>query len=116
MCVTDDEQNAVDAFKRELATYAFVEAYDKMFTRYGLGEELAEVRKLWQQGKRDEAPNSISDASARKIAAFGPVEKTAEFVAQFRKAGVTHPIIFPIGPGATIARDYPNTMKAMAES
>jgi len=112
MCVTENEQPAVDAFKRELATYAFVDAYNKMFARYGLGDELAEVRKLWQQGKRDEAPNAISDASARKIASFGSAQKAREFVTSFRKAGVTHPVVFPIGPGIT--KDFPNTMRALA--
>src|ERR1039458_9446974 len=72
MCITEEESKAVDQFRRELASYAFVDSYNKMFARYGLGDEFAEVRRLWKEGKRDEAPNAISDASARKIAAFGP--------------------------------------------
>jgi probable F420-dependent oxidoreductase len=114
MCITPDEDKAIDAFKRELATYAFVETYNKMFSRYGLAEEFAEVRKLWQAGKREEAPRAISDASARKIAAFGPSQAGRDFIAQFRAAGVTHPVVFPIGPGATQTRDYLTTMRALA--
>jgi probable F420-dependent oxidoreductase len=114
MCITDEEDKAIDAFRRELAGYMFVDAYQKMFRRYGLADEFAEVRRLWQEGKRDEAPRAISDASARKIAAFGPPDAGREFVARFRAAGVTHPVVFPIGPGATAARDYPNTMRALA--
>jgi probable F420-dependent oxidoreductase len=114
MCITEDEDKAIAAFKRELAGYAFVDSYNKMFARYGLKDEFNEVRRLWQAGKRDEAPAAISDASARKIAAFGPASAGRDFVARFRQAGVTHPVVFPIGPGATAARDYPNTMRALA--
>ncbi len=114
MCVTGEQRAALDAFKRELAGYAFVDAYKRMFSRYGLGDELAEVRRRWQAGKRDEAFAAISDASASRIGAVGPAEVTREFVARFRAAGVTHPVIFPIGPGATIGQDFGNTMRAMA--
>jgi probable F420-dependent oxidoreductase len=116
MCVTEDEAAAIAAFKRELAGYAFVDAYNAMFARYGLAEEFAEVRRLWQAGKRDDAPNALSDSSARRIAAFGAPASGREFVARFRAAGVTHPVIFPIGPGRTIMRDFVNTMNAMAEA
>ena len=85
-----------------------------MFARYGLADEFAEVRRLWKEGKRDEAPSAISEASARKIAAFGGPQVGREFVAKFRAAGVTHPVVFPIGPSATIARDAYNTMRALA--
>ncbi len=85
-----------------------------MFAGYGLTDEFAEVRRLWKEGKRDDAPNAISDASARKIAAFGGPQVGRDFVAKFRAAGVTHPVVFPIGPGATMARDANNTMRALA--
>jgi probable F420-dependent oxidoreductase len=114
MCITDEESKAIDQFRRELATYAFVDSYNKMFARYGLADEFTEVRRLWKEGKRDEAPNAISDASARKIAAFGEPQVGRDFVAKFRAAGVTHPVVFPIGPGATMARDSNTTMRALA--
>jgi 5,10-methylenetetrahydromethanopterin reductase len=114
MCITEEESKAVDQFRRELATYAFVDSYNKMFARYGLADEFAEVRRLWKEGKRDEAPNAISEASARKIAVFGPPQVGRDFVAKFRAAGITHPVVFPIGPSATIARDANNTMRALA--
>ncbi len=114
MCITPDEDRAVHAFKRELASYAFVDSYNKMFARYGMAEEFAEVRKLWTAGQRDVAPDAISDASARKIALFGNAQAGRDFVASFRAAGVTHPVVFPIGPASTHARDYPATMRAIA--
>ena len=116
MCITEEEDKAVDAFRRELAGYAFVDSYTRMFARYGLAAEFEEVRRLWQQGKRDEAPRAISEASCRKIAVFGPGAAGRDFVARFRAAGVTNPVVFPIGPQATQARDYSATMRALAGS
>lgn len=113
MCITEEAEQALDSFKRELAGYAFVDSYNQMFARYGLGEQFAEVRKLWREGKRDEAHLALSDADMRRIGAFGPAQSGREFVARFRAAGVTHPVIFPIGPGTTLERDFQNTMRAM---
>src|SRR5208282_5564188 len=39
MCITEEEDKAVDSFRRELAGYAFVDSYQKMFARYGLAAE-----------------------------------------------------------------------------
>ena len=91
-----------------------MDSYNKMFARYGLAAEFDEVRRLWKDGKREDAAKAISEASCRKIAAFGKPEAGRDFVARFRAAGVTHPVVFPIGPAATSARDYPNTMRALA--
>lgn len=114
MCITPDERPALDAFKRELAGYSFVESYGRMFARYGLDDEFAEVRRLWKEGRRDEAPGAISDESARKLAAFGPSESGRELVARFRAAGIDLPVIFPVGPSKTADRDFVTTMNAMA--
>jgi alkanesulfonate monooxygenase SsuD/methylene tetrahydromethanopterin reductase-like flavin-dependent oxidoreductase (luciferase family) len=114
MCISDEEDKAVDSFRRELAGYAFVDSYNKMFARYGLAAEFDEVRRLWKEGKREDAAKAISEASCRKIAVFGNAKVGRDFVARFRAAGVTHPVVFPIGPAATSARDYPNTMRALA--
>ncbi len=114
MCITEEEDKAIEAFKRELASYTFVDSYNKMFARYGLAEEFAEVRRLWNEGKRDQAPGAISAGSARKIAVFGSKAAGRDFVARFRAAGATNPVVFPIGPGPTHARDYPATMRALA--
>jgi probable F420-dependent oxidoreductase len=116
MCITDDEAAALATFKRELAGYAFVEEYNKMFTRYGLDHEFAEVRRLWREGKRDDAANAISDASAQRLAAFGPPAAGRRFIESFRAAGVNHPVIFPIGPGRTALKDFTATMQALAEA
>jgi probable F420-dependent oxidoreductase len=116
MCVTEDVPAAVAAFKRELAGYAFVDQYNAMFARIGLEQEFAEVRRLWREGRRDEAPNALSDASAHRLAAFGPAETGRKFVAGFRAVGVNHPVVFPIGPGRSLIDNFTTTMTALARA
>jgi hypothetical protein len=113
MCITEEEDKALESFKRELAGYAFVDSYNQMFARYGLGDQFAEVRRLWREGKRDDAHKALSDADMRRIGAFGSAKNGRDFVARFRAAGVTHPVVFPVGPGRTAERDFQNTMRAM---
>jgi alkanesulfonate monooxygenase SsuD/methylene tetrahydromethanopterin reductase-like flavin-dependent oxidoreductase (luciferase family) len=114
MCITEDEKAAVMSFKRELATYAFVDQYNAMFERYGLQDEFAEVRRLWREGKRDDAPNALSDSSARRLAAFGPPAAGRKFIESFRAVGVNHPVIFPIGPGKSLMQHFKATVEAVA--
>ena len=114
MCVTEDVPGAVAAFKRELAGYAFVDQYNAMFARFGLADEFAEVRRLWREGRRDEAPNALSDASAFKLGAFGAPAAGRQFVADFRAVGVNHPVVFPTGSGRNPVEDFTTTMAALA--
>jgi probable F420-dependent oxidoreductase len=114
MCVTDEAEAARLAFKRELATYAFVESYQKMFASIGMEREMAEVRRMWHAGQRDQAPTAISDASADKLGSFGTADRARDFIARFRAAGITHPVVFPVGPTRTNQRDFLNTMRALA--
>ena len=113
ICINDDERAALSAAKRELATYAFVDAYDRMLSQYGLGEEIAEVRRLWQQGKRDQAPEAIRDESIRRVVTCGSADFCRDRLAKFRAAGITHPVVFPIGPD--IKQDFEATMRTMAD-
>jgi hypothetical protein len=37
-------------------------------------------------------------------------------MASFRAAGVTHPVVFPIGPGSAGVKDFTKTMNALADA
>jgi alkanesulfonate monooxygenase SsuD/methylene tetrahydromethanopterin reductase-like flavin-dependent oxidoreductase (luciferase family) len=114
-CVTDDIQTAAQAYKRELSAYGFVDPYVNMFTRYGFGDDMQGFRKLWQEGKRDEAVQCISDKMVHTLAAIGPKEKARDYIQAFRAAGLTHPILFPIGAPRNAAQEFPRAMQELAE-
>ncbi len=115
-CVTDDVPTAVQAYKRELSSYGFVDPYVRMFTRYGFGDEMQGFRKLWQEGKRDEAVQCISDKMAHTLAAIGPKEKGREYIQACRAAGLTHPILFPIGAPKNAPVELPRAMRELADA
>jgi len=114
-CVTDDVPTAVQAYRRELSSYGFVDPYVRMFTRYGFGDDMQGFRKLWQEGKRDEAVQCISDKMAHTLAAIGPKEKGREYIQACRAAGLTHPILFPIGAPKNAPTELPRTMRELAD-
>jgi alkanesulfonate monooxygenase SsuD/methylene tetrahydromethanopterin reductase-like flavin-dependent oxidoreductase (luciferase family) len=115
-CVTDDIPTTAQAYKRELSSYGFVDPYVRMFTRYGFGEEMQGFRKLWTEGKRDEAVQCISDKMVHTLAAIGTKEKGRAYIQACRSAGLTHPILFPIGAPKNITIDLPRTMQELADA
>lgn len=115
-CVTEDVSIAVQAYKRELSSYGFVDPYVRMFTRYGFGDDMQGFRKLWQEGKRDEAVQCISDKMAHTLAAIGPQEKGRAYIEACRAAGLTQPILFPIGAPKNASLELPRTMRELADA
>jgi probable F420-dependent oxidoreductase len=115
-CVTDDIPAAVQAYKRELSSYGFVDPYVKMFTRYGFGDEMQGFRKLWQEGKREDAVQCISDKMVHTLAAIGPREKGHEYIQACRAAGLTQPILFPIGSPKKASLETPRTMRELVDA
>jgi probable F420-dependent oxidoreductase len=115
-CVTDDVSTAVQSYKRELSSYGFVDAYVNMFTRYGFGDDMQGFRKLWQEGKRDEAMQCISDKMVHTLAAIGPKERGQEYIRACRGAGLTHPILFPIGAPKNALTEIPRTIRELAKA
>jgi hypothetical protein len=103
---------ALENMKRFLSNYAFLPNYSRMFSTFGFGEELEEVRQMVKAGKRDTAFQAISDASAYRLAAFGSFDTGREWIARCRAAGVTHPIVWALGE--TGAKQFGEMVRAMA--
>ena len=87
-----------------------------MFTKYGFGGDMQGFRKLWQEGKRAEATECISDKMVHTLAAIGPKEKSVEYIQACCDAGLTHPILFPIGAPKKAQEEFPRTMRELAGS
>jgi alkanesulfonate monooxygenase SsuD/methylene tetrahydromethanopterin reductase-like flavin-dependent oxidoreductase (luciferase family) len=114
MYVSGDRAASLQNLKRFLANYAFLPNYDRMFSTFGFGEELAEVRRLVKEGKRDNAYQAISDASAYRLSAFGSFDAGRDWVARCRSAGVTHPIVWMLGD--TTLQQFAETVRELAHA
>src|SRR5688572_6479243 len=86
LAVTDDRAAAMTAFRSELSRYATLPFYRAMLQAAGLGADVAAF-------DRDGA---VPTAMAEALGALGCAEEAREYVATYRRAGVTLPAVRPI--------------------
>ena len=86
LAVTDDRAAAMTAFRSELTRYATLPFYRAMLQAAGLGIDVAAF-------DRDGA---VPTAMAEALGALGSAEEAREYVATYRRAGVTLPAVRPI--------------------
>ena len=72
--------------------------YSQMLTRAGFGPEVERVKKLYDEGKRDEAYAAVDDRLIEATSAAGSMDAVRAKLDVFRAAGVTNPIVsYPTG-------------------
>jgi probable F420-dependent oxidoreductase len=113
VCVTEDLEAARQWMRRELTSYAIVEAYHTYFTACGFGADSTACREAWQQGDRAGAMQRISDTMVHAMAAIGSAEACRMQLAAFVDAGVTLPIVFPFGYEADPVPSVMHTLQAI---
>jgi len=93
--LTDDAQEAA---KRHARGYAFTVGamgsreknfYNDAFARQGFGEQVAEVQRLWLEGKRDEAADRVPVELGHKTNLLGTASMVKDRLRIYRNAGVT---------------------------
>lgn len=93
--VTDRDRYA-DAARRDLFSYAVVDAYASMFRAAGFGDSVDEVRERHAARDRDGAVAAVSDAMVDGIQIMGDEARVRAAVQAYIDAGVDTPIIFPL--------------------
>jgi hypothetical protein len=63
--------------------------YKDAFDRQGFGDEVAEVQRLWLEGKREEAADRVPVEIGLKTNLLGPPSMVKERLRIYRDAGVT---------------------------
>jgi F420-dependent oxidoreductase-like protein len=86
LAITDDRASAMTAFRAELARYATLPFYRAMLETAGLGGELAAFDR----------EGMVPTAMAEALGALGTADATRDYVAAYRRAGVTLPAVRPI--------------------
>lgn len=82
--------------RRDLFSYAVVDAYADSFTRAGFGDAVAEVRARHAAGDRDGAVAAVSDEMVDAIDVIGDAELVASTMRAYADAGVDEPILMPL--------------------
>lgn len=101
--VSDNRDSARDLMRQPIASYAGrFPRYRKLMVDAGFPDEIEKVRVAWQAGNIQESLNLVPGELIDKIGLVGTADEVREKLADYRKAGITLPIVSPrfIGDGA----------------
>lgn len=99
-CVTDDPEAARQWLARDITGYVIVDAYAAFFRGAGYGAEVDAAQQAWQAGDRAGAVTRISPRMLDGLGVVGSAEFCRARIAEFAKAGLTMPVVFPFSPDA----------------
>lgn len=91
-----DRAAGVDLARRDLFSYAVVDAYARNFERAGYGDSVAAVRAAHAARDRAGALAAVSDAMVDGIDVMGDAEHIRATVQAYADGGVDVPIVFPL--------------------
>jgi probable F420-dependent oxidoreductase len=111
-----DRGDALEPARRDLFSYAVVDAYANAFTRAGYGAEVAEIRERHAARDREGAVAAVSDAMVDGIDIVGDADHVTEAVGAYVAAGVDVPVVMPLPWGPDRRRVITDTLTAAAEA
>lgn len=91
-----EREDGIEHAKRDLWSYAVVDAYARSFERAGFGDDVTEIRARQQAGDREGAIGAVSDAFVDAIDIMGDAERVRSAVQEYVDAGVGVPILMPL--------------------
>jgi probable F420-dependent oxidoreductase len=109
-----ERADGLDLARRDLFSYAVVDAYARSFERAGFGAEVAEIRARHGAGDRDGALAAVSDRMVDAIDVMGDEATVAATVAEYVDAGVEVPILMPLPWGPDRMAVVDATLRAAA--
>lgn len=111
-----DRDQALDKARRDLFSYAVVDAYAANFARAGYAAEVEEIRARHAAGDRDGALAAVSDRMCDEIDIVGDADHVRRAVRAYADAGVDVPVVMPLPWGGPRQQVLADTMAAAAEA
>ena len=109
-----EKADGAEPGKRDLFSYAVVDAYARNFERAGFADEVTEVRERHQAGDRAGAVAAVSDDMVDAIDFMGTAEEVHDRVQAYVDGGVEVPVVFPLPWGPDRRAVIEATMRAAA--
>jgi len=109
-----ERADGIEAARRDLFSYAVVDAYARNFERAGFGAEVAAVRGHHAEGDREAALGAVSDAMVDAIDVMGDADTVRDTVSAYVEAGVDVPVLMPLPWGPDRMAVIESTMRAAA--
>ena len=111
-----DPERARDKARRDLFSYAVVDAYAASFARAGFAEEVTEIRARFAAGDKEGALAAVSDRMCDEIDITGDADHVRDSVRAYTAAGVDVPVLMPLPWGEDRRQTVWDTMAAAAEA
>jgi len=108
-----ERADGIDLARRDLFSYAVVDAYAAGFERAGFGAEVAEIRARHAAGDRDGALAAVSDEFVDAIDVMGDADHVRATVQSYVDAGVQVPVVMPLPWGPDRMAVVDATMRAV---
>ncbi len=107
-----DPADGIEAARRDLFSYAVVDAYARNFERAGFGDEVGEIRERHAAGDREGAVAAVSDRMVDAIDVMGDAAHVRATVESYVAAGVEVPVLMPLPWGPDRAAVTDATLRA----
>ncbi len=111
-----DRAAGLDKARRDLFSYAVVDAYAASFRRAGFGDEVDAVRAAHGAGDRAGALEAVSDRMCDAIDVLGDADTVRDTVQAYVDAGVDVPVLMPLPWGSDRRQVITDTMAAAASA
>jgi probable F420-dependent oxidoreductase len=111
-----DRAQGLDKARRDLFSYAVVDAYAANFRRAGFGDEVDEIREHHAAGDREGALAAVSDRMCDAIDVLGDADTVRDAVRAYIDAGVDVPVLMPLPWGGERRQVLTDTMEAAASA
>ncbi len=106
---------AMEGLRTNIARYAALfPRYRRLMEQAGFTEELQAVRRLWNEGNQEEARRLIPTELIDKIALVGDADHCRHKLDEYRRAGITQPIISPRVSGPNPKEEAMQIIRACA--
>ena len=112
-CVTDDAEAARQWLARDITGYATVDSYARFFRASGFAEEIDALQAAWKAGDRGGAVKQISPRVLAGLGVIGTQDACRARIAEFRRAGLTMPVVVPFAPVASGADPRPGLLRTI---
>lgn len=107
-----DREHGEDAARKDLFSYAVVDAYARNFERAGFGDDVAEIRARHEARDREGAVAAVGDAFVDAIDFMGPADEVRDFARGYVDAGVDVPVLMTLPWGPDRRQVISDTMSA----
>lgn len=109
-----EREDGIDLARRDLWSYAVVDAYAANFERAGFADEVAQIRECQAADDRDAAIAAVSDRFVDAIDVMGDAATVRATVEAYVAGGVDVPVLMPLPWGPDRMAVIDATMRAAA--